>query len=105
MPLIYDSCICHHFYRGISTAHPLDAIPVGSCPVLVEKAAFGEQECSGTDAGRQVSVPVLLHNPVEQASIVPFAACALSTWNEQDIEGWGDCQSYNEVSPAALHGI
>src|SRR2546426_10000480 len=88
MSLVNDTFICHHFYLGIGAAHPFDATPVRCCAMMVKKTTFGQEESPRANTCRQVSVLVLLDNPIKESLIVPFTTCPLASRNKQNIERW-----------------
>src|ERR1700738_347987 len=74
-------------YRGVSVAHPLDTIPVCCCPVIVKQTPLGEEEGSCTHTRRQVCMLILLGDPVKDTLVVPFTTRALSSRDNENIEG------------------
>src|SRR5215471_3373760 len=54
---------------------------------MVEQTKFCQQKCAGAYTGSQLSLLVLLANPVEQATILSLTSSALAAWHDENIQG------------------
>ena len=86
MALVDDARVVQQGDGGILAAHPVHAGPVRGGAATVQKAALGQQEGAGADAGRQFHVAILRRDPVEQPRVGALAARALAARHDQDVE-------------------